>query len=328
MIDKCKNKKEEINYNAVEICMREVFTRSMIRMIGDYAKYATVIEDVPVFNIENFVANRPEKDASFYTELTETQLFNHFLQLDVKESFPYFYKTNEKQVNIITAANNLLSSNSNSTSKGKVRSNSNTGRRSTMSKTLVDETEVNYKDLILNSQLNELSLRNFSVYSGNDNSSFNDVNKANRDNLTLLDKIIYFENAETYVIPPYFLSSIIGFVDYTEIEKMIKGGDGQILGLEKRIFSNILDFQKLNYLDTGVNCISSDKSVKVNRYIIPDFKNKKRSQILTLDGPLAVDKFVMSNNIKNKISNFELRVEQGKKNRIFFKRSQTNSEQL
>lgn len=291
-------------------------------MIGDYQKYNQIVDDLPVFNTESFVSNRPEKDKHFYSELTETQIFNHFLQSEAKECFPFFYKINER------LSYNLWEGRGDSKPE-KTRSSSITARRSTLSKLLNDEgVEQNYKDLIINSYLKESQVKNISQLCPfndfNDAASSHSGNQAknsskpgkNGKKETLQDLILNYQNSETYLIPPYFIPNS-HFVDASEISQLIKGDNWNILGENNRIFSNS-DFKLLN-----LN-FKNESIYKVNRYIIP---NDKR---LINNNPLNTN-LVLTNsigNIKNIISGFEQRVEQVKKNKIFLKSTQKKGEQL
>jgi hypothetical protein len=288
-------------------------------MIGDYHKYKQIVDDVPVFNTESFLSNRPEKDKDFYSELTETQIFNHFLQSEAKDSFPFFYKINER------LSYNLWGGRGENKSD-KTRSSSITARRSTLSKLLNDEgVEQNYKDLILNSYLKESQVRNLSIVSNfNDTGSSHSGNQVKNSSSckkeTLQDLILNYENSETYLIPPYFIPNC-HFVEAGEISQLIKGEEWSILGENNRIF-NYSDFKllNLNFKNENVN--------KVNRYIIPNDKRllNKNNLNSNLNGNLVLTSSI--GNIKNIISGFEQRVEQVKKSKIFLKSTQRKGEQL
>jgi hypothetical protein len=287
-------------------------------MIGDYQKYNQIVDDLPVFNTESFVSNRPEKDKHFYSELTETQIFNHFLQSEAKECFPFFYKINER------LSYNLWEGRGDSKSE-KTRSSSITARRSTLSKLLNDEgVEQNYKDLIINSYLKESQVRNISIVSPfNDAASSHSGNQGKNSSSskkeTLQDLILNYQNSETYLIPPYFIPNS-HFVDASEISQLMKGEHWNILGENNRIFSNS-DFKLLN-----LN-FKNESIYKVNRYIIPNDKRLINKNSLNTN----MSNLVLTNsigNIKNIISGFEQRVEQVKKNKIFLKSTQKKGEQL
>jgi hypothetical protein len=74
---------------------------SMVKMIGDYMKFVSFLDNVPLFNMESFFATKVPKEKEFYEKLVESQNFNFFLQQDLKEVFPYFYDLCMKKNNSI-----------------------------------------------------------------------------------------------------------------------------------------------------------------------------------------------------------------------------------
>ena len=64
---------------------------SMVKMFGDFMKYVSFLDNVPLFNKDSFFSTKSLKEKDFYDKLVESQNFNFFLQQDSKESFPYFY---------------------------------------------------------------------------------------------------------------------------------------------------------------------------------------------------------------------------------------------
>jgi hypothetical protein len=264
VIDKNRKTKEELNLRAVEICMREIFVKSFIKLFGDYSKYCAVIDDIPVFNTESFVLNRHQKDSNFYSELTETQLFNLFLQTDVKECFPFFFKLNERP---------FILNRSNSLSKRSV------------SVSLQEERDPDYKQLILNSYLK--------VKENNINTIDQDVVTEITDfstGLCLIDKIRTFNESPCFRMPPYFRSANL---DYFAHE------DCHIFPESKRVFDSIfiVDF--------------TDLPSKVRRGF---FQNdvQKKSSIINIQKNI-------SSNIMSKVANYQQKAEQNKKNKFFLK---------
>jgi len=85
--------------------MRELFAIAMTKIFGDYLKFLTFLDDVPLFNVEGYIINRNSKDKEFYNEFSQTQIFRQFLQNNLKEQYPYFlkltssnnYKINKKE---------------------------------------------------------------------------------------------------------------------------------------------------------------------------------------------------------------------------------------
>ena len=64
----------------------------MVRLFGDYIKYLSFIDKVPIFNKESFLETRKNKNHEFFDQFTETQSFLFFLQQDPKESYTVFCK--------------------------------------------------------------------------------------------------------------------------------------------------------------------------------------------------------------------------------------------
>jgi hypothetical protein len=212
VIDKNRKTKDELNYKAVEICMREIFVKSFIKLFGDYSKYCAVIDDVPVFNTESFVLNRPTKNADFYTELTETQLFNLFLQSDVKECFPFFFKLNERP-SLLNRSNSLC--------------------KRSVSVSLPEEREHDYRYLVLNSYL-KVKDNNLNNLGQTAITEITDLTSG----LSLVEKIRTFNESQIFKMPPYFSSANL---DYFAEE------DCLILPEAKRVFDSIflVDFSDL-----------------------------------------------------------------------------------
>lgn len=80
----------------------------MARLFGDYIKYLSFIDKVPIFNKESFIETKNAKFREFYDQLTDTQSFLFFLQQDLKESYPIFYKLSQNQNDIENLANKDL----------------------------------------------------------------------------------------------------------------------------------------------------------------------------------------------------------------------------
>ena len=69
-------------------------------MYGDYTKYVSFIDDLPLFNKNSFISLKSVQDRKFYEEFTETQIFNQLVQSKCNEiCFPYFYKESIRYIN-------------------------------------------------------------------------------------------------------------------------------------------------------------------------------------------------------------------------------------
>lgn len=102
----------------------------MIRLFGDFGNYLSFVDGYPSFNRECYINNHSSKDKVFFERIADSQNFNFFLQNEIKEVFPYFYKlclrycnnskiTNnfEKRSNSLSKLNVSKSTKLNSTSK-------------------------------------------------------------------------------------------------------------------------------------------------------------------------------------------------------------------
>ena len=78
-IDKLQSNDEE-GKKEILIMIKNAFFQSMIEMFYDYMNYLSVIDGYPIFNINTLIENRPSKDARFYKEISETQMFLMFIQ--------------------------------------------------------------------------------------------------------------------------------------------------------------------------------------------------------------------------------------------------------
>ena len=68
------------DYMKNHIKSKTLFIQVFIELLYDYKKYLTLIDDLPVFNTNEFLHERPETDKVFFKELTSTQLFQIFIQ--------------------------------------------------------------------------------------------------------------------------------------------------------------------------------------------------------------------------------------------------------
>ena len=75
-----KNAINKSNYVSINIKMKLLFIQVFVEMLYDYKKYMAIIDDLPVFNTNDFLKERPEADKNFYKEITTTQLYQIFIQ--------------------------------------------------------------------------------------------------------------------------------------------------------------------------------------------------------------------------------------------------------
>lgn len=84
MIDKLKPNDSKGKV-AIQMMIKNVFFLVFIEIFYDYTNYLTVIDGYPIFNTNEYIQNRPEKDSAFYKEITETQIFMMFIQNVIKD---------------------------------------------------------------------------------------------------------------------------------------------------------------------------------------------------------------------------------------------------
>ena len=72
------NNPEEINKNNIKI--KQIFMQAFIEILSGYKTYLSLVNEKPIFNTKAILENKPKADLRFYKELTETQLFQVFIQ--------------------------------------------------------------------------------------------------------------------------------------------------------------------------------------------------------------------------------------------------------
>ena len=86
-LDKSKNSNTKNNSNnnteenlGINIKIKQVFIQAFIEVLYDYKTYLSLINEKPIFNTKAMLEKKPKADYKFYKELTETQLFQVFIQ--------------------------------------------------------------------------------------------------------------------------------------------------------------------------------------------------------------------------------------------------------
>ena len=75
------NKKNSAEENmSLNIKIKQVFSQAFIEILYDYKTYLTIINEKPIFNTKIMLEKKPKADYNFYKELTESQLFQVFIQ--------------------------------------------------------------------------------------------------------------------------------------------------------------------------------------------------------------------------------------------------------
>ena len=80
-----QTKKNKKNINPEEnmvlnIKIKQVFFQAFIEILYDYKTYLSIVNEKPIFNTKIMLEKKPKADYKFYKELTETQLFQVFIQ--------------------------------------------------------------------------------------------------------------------------------------------------------------------------------------------------------------------------------------------------------
>jgi hypothetical protein len=86
IIDKQGNQKD------IELTFRKIFIKNIASIVGDYMKYLSFLDDVPLFNCVSYIPQRPKSCQPFCSELIQTQIFRNFLQYESREEFVLFKK--------------------------------------------------------------------------------------------------------------------------------------------------------------------------------------------------------------------------------------------
>lgn len=98
-----KDKIEKLQPNDEEekkdilIMIKNAFFQSMTEMFYDYMNYLSVIDGYPIFNINTLIENRPTKDARFYKDISETQMFLMFIQNMTNDELSSVFNAKIKQ---------------------------------------------------------------------------------------------------------------------------------------------------------------------------------------------------------------------------------------
>ena len=103
------------DYMKNHIKSKILFIQVFMELLYDYKKYLSFIDDLPVFNTNEFLNKRPEGDKVFFKELTSTQLFQIFMQnalsyINNKDKIYFFDELIEKYFKVrgFDKKNNLL----------------------------------------------------------------------------------------------------------------------------------------------------------------------------------------------------------------------------
>lgn len=88
-----KNRKNKHEQNEkIQTKLKKNCMKLMAFVFGDYKKYVTYIDKLPIFNGKSFVTSKPSNQSRFYEDITGTHVFKYFLQISTQENFYYFDK--------------------------------------------------------------------------------------------------------------------------------------------------------------------------------------------------------------------------------------------
>ena len=181
-------KSSALNPQKIDEEIRKCFIKSNVRLFGDFSKYLSFIDGVPIFNKECFLINH-SKNGDFFEKFIDSQNFSYFLQCEFKDNFPYF---NKLCLRLIGHNNRKTISLSNNISKSPISrpSINNSTQNST------PNININYKTPSLN------------LENSNNSQSENNI-EGNK-----------IELSDTFLINPYFISEqLVPNID--KIEELI-----------------------------------------------------------------------------------------------------------
>lgn len=175
----------------------------MVGLFGNYTKYLSFLENVPLFNKESFLINSSFKDKQFFDSFVDSQLFSYFLQQDVKRVFPYFAKISLRYSSSLIKINKFAEKRSNSLSNT-IKSLKLQSKKQTPTK---------HNSLITSNN------NNISVVKNN---SFHPIHNSGRSEVSVdVEKEMEIPDYDTFSIHPYFLSESIINSNIYRIEEII-----------------------------------------------------------------------------------------------------------
>lgn len=91
VIDKMDKKEKEKNVQWINMFIRNSFIEAFCLMFYDFMDYLNNIDDdYTVFNTEMLLNNRNKKDDKFYKDITDTQIFQNFIQNISKDQSSFY----------------------------------------------------------------------------------------------------------------------------------------------------------------------------------------------------------------------------------------------
>lgn len=79
-----KNLELKSKLMAYERTVRFIFLSANESEFGDFEKYLSFIDELPLFNADSFIKSKKDEDRMYFEDLVNTQVFNTFLQINYK----------------------------------------------------------------------------------------------------------------------------------------------------------------------------------------------------------------------------------------------------
>ena len=242
----------------------------MTDLLFGYSQYLTFMDEIPLFNTDEFISNKPKNQKKFFEEFTSTQIFTQFLQTDTKEYFPYFIKIENQIKNKIKnhlSFSNLIPKNYNLDVSKFYHILSNSQEIIVNNKIKIYEPEKIIKNLNIPKEIIKEKQNNVNEKIGN-----NPEYKKTTNYIIMDDYLVNFK--EIYYLFPYFHeanSNIVLKSEYINNYKLFSNLMCKYFGEENKypnIFNkthfNSLILKKIEFPDTQIK--------NINRRVFENFR--------------------------------------------------------
>ena len=316
----CEENKNKNNINVYKFdqTLKEIFVKIIVMMVGDYKKYVSYIDNLPLFNTDSFLINRPSKYKTFFTELTQSQIFRQFLHNDNMHPRIYFEKmcnrfsgsinlvkrSSSKTIRKISSVKNcnLLNINSDNTTTVSISPNIYVNKNNVSdtvndsdSKITLENSQCKLKiliflNLVKSNIKNNSTIKNYSV----DRSIEKDI-----ENLG---------SSGNYLITPYFINETIIKSDIIKIEEVLIEKFGE--RLDKTDLSTVNYFNHVNINNSNnskisnttinnLNLLQNDFFFKNNIFIINETKTQKKLEFEKINENTLMKRYLIPVEMKN-----------------------------
>jgi len=185
--------------------------KAIICLIGDYIKYLTYINDLPIFNTNTFIANRDDKEKGFYQDLVSTQLFQQFIEDNCKETYPYFFK-------LLLRYNQSINDCNKKKKKFDSVKSLFSGKRSTSAHIKdINSNKSNLDNSITNKSKNIENINTLNIINNSKN-SVNDMNSNSGSKGNISPKEKGGDFSEGYIIIPFFIEEELIKSDFLKLD--------------------------------------------------------------------------------------------------------------